>query len=292
MRAKAPKIVPFLPLVAALGALGCQPSKGTTDAESEPSNAPASSSEPRAASPTTIRVVNDTTETLTFSATFGDHEPFGISRLDGPLDPTANLSRCLCECGSPPCPEAARPETREVALEAGKAHEYAWHGRLQRRGNDKTTGPCCVTFDPPVGRHVFVACTVDHRCGRVEVSLPTDKPITIPMSAVAQTTSCSAVNKAAAQRVAVNLTTGLRSMLRDRPVDSCPAKPQCVAPAQLDAQVRAARSRDCSVFIIPRGREIEVRAFLPLPPSHVGGANYAHFTDPDFTRLFRVRYEQ
>jgi hypothetical protein len=297
------QIARFFGLLTALSALGCQSSKGTTNAETVPSSDQtgveattsrdrARASERRAASPTKIRVVNDTSQPLVFPATFGDHEPFGIARLAGPPDPTANLSRCRGECGSPPCPEVARPENREVTLQPGQRHEYDWHGRLQRHDKHRTTGACCVTFDPPLGRHVFVACTVDHRCGRVEATLPTDKPITIPMSAVAKATSCDTVPMDVAGRVARGFTTKLRAMLRDRPVASCPAKPQCVAPGELEAQLGRARSRDCSVFIIPRGPELEVRAFLPLKPSHVGGESYARFMDPDFTRVFRVQYEQ
>ena len=259
---------------------------GSADRPATPPDAPG------VPSPTKIRVLNDTDEPLTFSTTFGPHEPFGLSRLDGPLAPFPSLGGCWCECGGPPCPSAARPETQLVTLQPGESLEHSWPGRLERHDHHPQTGPCCVRFDPPVGRYLLAACTDGFRCGRTEVSLPTSETVTVPMSARAAAESCAAVNLQAAGRVAGQLRDGLGSMLADRPVGSCPTTPRCVEPGDLETELAAARGRPCSLFVVPRGHEVELRVFLPLPRTHVGGECYSHFVDPDFTRVFRVRYEQ
>ena len=83
----------------------------------------------------------------------------------------------------------------------------------------------------------------------------------------------------------------LSHALRDRPLDQC-TRVTCVAPAELERELVGARSEPCTVFIIPRGTEVEARAFLPLPEGTHGGESYAQFYDPDFTRFLRARYEQ
>ncbi len=81
-------------------------------------------------------------------------------------------------------------------------------------------------------------------------------------------------------------------VLRDRPINRCPVA-TCVEPNALDEAMRSARGNACSVFVIPRGDELEVRAFLPLPAGTVGGENYSHFYDPLATQTLRfARYEQ
>lgn len=256
------------------------------------------------AGPVTIRVVNDTAGSLTFFRSFGPAQFFGISRLDGSLPPMTSFdqeddersvnwdSTCNCECGDPPCPECEPPPDIRVTLEAGESHEYSWNGRLRRLDRHSTTGDCYRLFNPPAGRYVLTACTEEHRCGRTEVSLPSTGVITISMSSTSQTPDCSAVNDFAAQRASTELLRTLLVILRDRPVDSCPEAPRCVSSDAIESQQNAARNQDCAVFVIPRGDTVEVRAFLPIPPTHHGGETYSWTFDPDLTHIISRRYTQ
>ncbi len=275
-------------------ALGCQsrPGASKTETTSSDERSVPTESAKAVASPTTIRVVNDTSETLVFTTTFGPDDPFGITRLDGPLNPTTGFGICHCKCGGDSCPEAARPATRRVTLQPSQSHDFAWNGQLTRHQIHPKTGSCCVTFIPPQGRYLFAACTEDLRCAGTEVSLPTRDVVTIAMSATSEANSCGAVNMAVAKRVARHFVTELSSSLRDRPLQSCPDVLRCVSPGDLEAQLEAGRKRPCSLFVVPRGKEIEVRVFLPIPPASVGGESYSRFSDANFTRLLRVHYEQ
>lgn len=243
---------------------------------------------PTAPSPAVLRVVNDTAAAALFDVTFGPHQPFGIGRIGEPQDAPASLGPCLCPCGGP-CPSAARPEQYTLRLEPGAAHDLAWDGLLTRSGGD--LGPCCETFTPPAGRYVVTACADDGGCARVEVTLPAHEPIIVPLSARSTASGCATLDLPAHQAEVARFVTDLAPILRDRPVSDCP-EARCVEPADLDGALSTARDRSCSVFVVPRGAEVETRAFLPLPPTHAGGESYAMYTDPDFTRVFRFRYEQ
>lgn len=242
---------------------------------------------PTASVPAVLRVVNDTDAAASFDVTFGPHQPFGIGRIGG-QDAAASLGPCLCPCGGA-CPSAARPEPSTLRLEPGAAHELAWDGLLTRSGGD--LGPCCATLAPPAGRYVVTACADDGACARVEVTLPAHEPIVVPLSARSTASACSTLDLPAYQAEVARFVADLALILRDRPVSGCP-EARCVEPGDLDGALAAARARSCSVFMVPRGAEVETRVFLPLPPTHAGGESYAMFTDPDFTRVFRLRYEQ
>jgi hypothetical protein len=248
--------------------------------------------EKTARSPAKITIVNDTKKPLVFETTFGPSDPIAVNRLDGPLDHITGLGRCACPCGGPRCPNAARPQTAKISLAAGQTHTFSWAGRLTRSQTDPKTGSCCVVFDPPVGRYVFTACTTDKRCGRQEVALPAKKDITIRMSNQARAASCTALEPTLAARATKHFRSQLSTVLKKRPVAKCPLRPRCITPKKLTAELDAARKKPCSMFVIPHRRQVELRAFLPLPPQKVGGESYSRFSDPDFTRIFRVKYER
>jgi len=243
-------------------------------------------------SPTKITILNDTKQTRVFDVTFSDADPFWVTRLDGPFYSDINLSRCICECGGPVCPEFARPPTRKITLAPQKSTTYNWNGRFTRHTKHPKSGDCCEVFDPPAGRYVFTACSDDKQCARKEITLPTKETITISLSAKAEASECASVNMKLATRTAKYFRARLGSALKKRPVEKCVAPPRCVEPEALATQIKGARKNPCTFFVIPRGNEVELRAFMPLPKTHVGGENYSRFYDPDFTRPFRVEYEQ
>lgn len=240
------------------------------------------------ATPAVVRVVNDTDTARSFDVTFGPHQPFGVGRLDGELDPSASFGPCVCACGAP-CPSAARPEQQTVRLEPGAAHEFAWDGRLVRSGGD--LGQCCESFAPPAGSYVVTACADDGGCARTEVTLPAQAPVVVSLGAASTAATCATLDLALHQDAVARFVAELGPMLSDRPVSECPPA-RCVESGDLVAALDLSRDRACTVVVIPRGAEVETLAFLPLPPGHDGGERYARFTDPDFTRVFRVRYEQ
>lgn len=243
-------------------------------------------------SPTDIKILNDLEKPFVFERTFGPQQPFGVTRLDGPIDPSVGLWDCWCRCGMDSCPEAARPRTSLMTLEPGKSSTFAWDGRLRRRDTHPKTGECCTLFNPPAGLYLFTACTQEGICSKTEVKLPTDAPILIKMSERSKATDCKSLNMKLAARGAKGFLRSLAGELKTRPVSSCPKTPVCILPGELQEKLKAAKKKACSLFVIPRGAEVELRAILPLPLNKVGGENYSSFSDPHFTRVFRVRYER
>lgn len=259
---------------------------------------------PAAASPVTIRVTNDTGSAVVLERHFGPAEPIGIAWLDGDLAPGVDLDQqddarsggwlatCQCACGAGPCPECEPPADVRVTLQPGESDDFPWSGRLRRQEEHPQGGACWSTFDPPRGRFVLTACTEDHVCGRAEVSLPASATIEIPLSRRATVSSCGDVRPRAMVSARARLLDTLRVVLRDRPIDRCPVVATCVTPAGLGRAMEEARGEACTIFVVPRGPELEVRAFLPLPLGTNGGESYTHVYDPDATHLLRARYEQ
>ena len=276
-----------------------------SDEPSHPDEPTAVGDRPSApASPVTIRVVNDTGSAVVLDRSFGPAGPIGVAWLDGDLDPSIDLdtqddartggwlATCQCACGGEPCPECEAPETVHVTLEPGDTYELPWSGRLRRQEEHPSDGACWSRIDPPRGRFAFTACTTEGRCGRVEATLPTRAPIEIRLSRAGGAASCDELRPRAAAMARARLLDQLRLVLRGRSIARCPVVAPCVAPDALEGAMRAARGEACSLLVIPRGPQLEVRAFLPLPLGTNGGESYAHFYDPDATHLVRARYEQ
>ena len=243
-------------------------------------------------SPTNIRVLNDLKKPLIFEKTFGLQQSLGAMRLDGPMDPSVGMWKCWCKCGASSCPEAARPRTSLLTVKPGKSFTFVWDGRLRRRDTHPKTGTCCTEFNPPAGRYVFTACTKAGICSNAEVNLPTKSPILIKMSNKSQANDCKALDNKLAARGARGFLRRLAVALKNRPVNSCPKTPECVTPDELKKKIAASKEKKCTLLAIPRGAEVELRAFIPLPPNKLGGENYSSYSDPHFTRVFRVRYER
>jgi hypothetical protein len=285
------------------GERGGDPSHPRPEATEETSPA-AEDPPPAEATPATIRVLNDTDEAVTLDRSFGPAEPLGIRRLDGELDPTAELdeqddersggwvSTCECACGDDPCPECEPPPTVQVELEPGEAYELPWNGRLKRHREHPGGGICYESFAPPRGRYLVTACTTEGRCGRAEVTLPASETIEVRLSNAATATACSDVSPEAMERAGAGLIGQLRHVLRERPLDRCPDRPRCVAPGEIQGALREAHDEPCSLFVVPRGHEIEAILLAPLPDGYVGGEQFRHWLDPDATRVLRARFEQ
>lgn len=242
------------------------------------------------ASPTKIRVLNDTKKSLTFERTFGFQQALGAMRLDGPMNSSVGLWKCRCKCGMSSCPEAARPRTSLLTMQPGKSFTFEWDGRLRRKDKHPKTGPCCTEFNPPAGRYVFTACTKAGICSHTEVKLPTNLPILIKMSDKSKANDCKMLNKKLVARGAKGFLRHLARHLKTRPLSSCPKTPECLAPTSLKKRLAALTKKKCSLFVVPRGAEVELRAIIPLLPNKLGGEDYSSFSDPHFTRVFRVRY--
>lgn len=251
--------------------------------------------------PAVIRVVNDTDEPLVFNRSFGPASPLGIvgPGMERPLEldqeddeQSGNwLATCQCECTNDACPDCEAPETVRVTLAPGEEYTFEWNGRLRRRRPHRRSGVACwTTILTQPGEYVFTACSEDGRCGRAEVTLPV-RSIEIQMSNRASSASCDDYDAERSWAIRGRVVDQLGYVLRDRPLDEC-TRVSCVAPDALEAELEAAREHACTVFIVPRGNEVEGRAFLPLPEGTLGGESYANYFDPDVTRLLRARYEQ
>jgi hypothetical protein len=276
------------------------------EADESEARAATATDEPPAAVPTpvTVRVVNDTDRAVTLDRSFGPAQPLGIARLDGPLPPTAELdeqddersggwvSTCECVCDDAPCPECEPPSTVHVELAPGEAYELPWNGRLKRSRVHSDGGLCFEPFAPPPGRYVLTACTTEARCGRAEVTLPASGDLRVRLANAAPAQGCDDLAARALERARAGLLRSLRHVLRERPLERCPERAPCVAPEEVEAALREAREAPCSVFVVPRGRQIEAILLVPVPDGHLGGERFRHWLDPDATQVLRARYEQ
>jgi hypothetical protein len=265
---------------------------------------PAAPEEPGEARATEIRVINDTAHPAVLERTFGPAEPLAIVRLDGPLDPTARLEQeddarshrwvatCGCPCGEGACPRCEPPMLVRETLAPDGAYTLPWSGRLVRYRQNDHGDTCAEPFAPPAGRYLLTACTLEHGCARGELSLPASAPIELRLSSAATLAACGDVSVEAMERAGAGLRSSLRHVLRERPLDRCPARPQCVAPDAIDAALRDAHDAPCSLFVVPRGRELEAILLAPLPAGWDGGEQFRQWLDPDATRVLRARYEQ
>ena len=278
------------------------PARPSGDEPATPGDTPtAASGEVRA---TAIRVVNDTAHPAVLERTFGPAEPLAIVRLDGPLDPTARLEQeddarsnrwvatCGCPCGDHACPECEPPMPVSETLAPGGVYALPWSGRLVRYRQNDHGDTCAEPFAPPAGRYLLTACTTEHGCGRAEVRLPASAPIEVRLSSALTLDACEDVSAHAMERAGAGLRSSLRHVLRERPLDRCPARPRCVAPDAIEAALRDAHDAPCSLFVVPRGRELEAILLAPLPAGWNGGEQFRQWLDPDATRVLRARYEQ
>lgn len=281
---------------------------GSNEASSNEANEPAPEPAPRVAEraeptevvPAVIRVINDTDETLVLDRSFGPASPLGIvgPGMERPLeldqtddDASGNwLETCQCRCADEACPDCEAPETVRVTLAPGDVYLFEWNGKLRRRRPHRRGGACWTTILTQPGEYVFTACTEGGRCGRAEVTLPTSS-IEIHLDNRAHSESCDDYGAERAWGIRGRVVDQLSYVLRDRPLDEC-VRVSCVSAETLEAELQASREHPCTIFIVPRGHEVEARAFLPLPAGTNGGESYANFFDPDVTRLLRAQYEQ
>lgn len=291
-------------LAIALGVLiACGGEERAEPQSAPPATAPQEQVQPEEPSvgPAVIRVVNDTDTPVTLDRSFGPASPIGVVERGPGMEKPLSLDQeddaqsgtwvatCECVCSAASCAECEPPQPVQVTLAPGEAYEYAWNGRLRRRRAHRTGAPCWTTILTQPGEYVFSACTEDGRCGRSEVTLPAD-PIAVRISNVA-TASCDGLAAEHAWAIRGRAVDQLGFSLRDRPLREC-TRVACVGPDQLEAEMDNAREHPCTVFIVPRERELEARVFLPLPEGTHGGESYSHYFDPDLTRLLRARYEQ
>ncbi len=252
--------------------------------------------------PARIRVVNDTEETLVLDRSYGPASPLGVVALgpggERPLsldqeddDQSQNfVATCECRCSARDCAECEPPQEVLVTLAPGDDYTFMWNGKLRRRRTHRLGMACWTTILAQPGAYVFSACTESGRCGRVEVTLPTSS-IEIRLSQQVSMDTCDRFDAQRSWAVRGRVLDQLQYALRDRPLDAC-NRVACVSAEELDAELEAAREQACTVFIVPRGHEIEGRVFLPLPEGTNGGESYSHFFDPDLTTLLRAPYEQ
>ncbi len=240
------------------------------------------------ASPTTLTVLNDTARPVVLDLTFGEISPFGIVARSGNPEPSLQFGPCACRCGGP-CIEGAKPPYRQVELAPGKSHKVAWDGLLTLYKNGRPPYSwCCTQLAPPAGKYTVSVCTKDQRCARTEVTLPAKAPVLIRMSTVATADSCAAVDLSLGGHQARQFAATRVEASHKGATAKCTGKPVCVAPTALDAALAKARKASCSLFLVPRGQHVEVRAFLPLKGGPTKGESFSAFYDPSFTRLFRV----
>jgi hypothetical protein len=259
--------------------------------------APVVNASPRAR-PVEIVVLNDTSSAVVLDRSFGPAQPLAIAQPDAPFDARLDqrddalshrwVETCECYCPGP-CAECEPPMEVKVTLAPGERYRMAWNGMLRRLS---ASGECLEPVAPPPGRYVFSVCTSDDLCATQEVTLPATADIELRLSHRESVTRCEDLNGPIAQELGQRVRESVARILPDRPVSSCPRTPTCVEPADLPHVLTQTQPGECALLAIPRGNQVEYRLFLPLPSTHVGGANYAHFFDPAGTRLLRTRYEQ
>lgn len=274
---------------------------GEAPADRPGSVAPEEPGEARAAE---IRVINDTAHAVVLERSFGPAEPLAIVRLDGPLDPSARVEQhddarsarwvatCGCPCGEGACPQCEPPMLVRETLAPDGVYTLPWSGRLVRDRQNDHGDTCAEPFTPPAGRYLLTACTVEGPCARAEVRLPASGPIELRLSSAATLAACGDVSASAMERAGATLRSSLRHVLRERPLDRCPARPRCVGPDAIEAALSDAHDQPCSLFVVPRGHELEAILLAPLPAGWSGGEQFRQWLDPDATRTLRARYEQ
>lgn len=255
------------------------------------------------ATPPEIVVLNDTDAPLTFDRSFGPGAPLRIgsqgarplpfgSVLDDVDDAVSGEQIQICECDceqKAPCSECEPPSVVQVTLEPGESYTMPWNGQLRAYLLDND---CVTRFPVMAWPYVFTACSVDGRCGRTAITLPTAEPVVIKMSQTSTVQRCADLSTNAQRRAGSQLWQRVRALQPQRSVAECSPDLTCVEPGELDAFLAAASSEVCTRIIIPRGDRLEAMIVLPLSPGATDAERYTHVTDADATRLLDVRYGQ
>jgi len=249
--------------------------------------------------PTKIVLRNGGTESVQLDVTFGPGSPVRATTLLGeygllfPEDPAAH---CPCPCDPKAgCPECEEPEDKQVEVKAGEVYEWEWNGRLRQYRMDMDGDYCFGVFEPAPGRHLLRACDTEAKaCGVADVTLPTEDPIEIILTTELVAAPACPLPDETVQRLANLSLARMESshVVVDRIQECDPQKARCVPADEVPTWQERMRRYPCSVFVIPRGDELESQVFLPLPEGSVGGEEYSLYFDPQGVGVRRVRYTQ
>ncbi len=247
--------------------------------------------------PITLSVVAPPDTPVDLDTTWGSLAFLRMVDLSGTLLETGlHMPDAFCACECDPelrCPECEPPMPSTLHLEPGQRHDLTWDGRITRFRVDADHDRCAEVRPPTQGPWLLAACDQDSQhCARAEVRFPSELPLLLELGGPqGPATTCPT---GAEQRLARAHHARLmsRGVVPDRVRPCDPEAARCVQPDALAAALASSRDQACTLWVIPRGQELEVMAFAPLPEGYVGGERYSSFWDPWGTRITRVRNEQ
>jgi len=251
------------------------------------------------AHPTQIVMRNGGDQPIFVDVTFGPGSPVTVTTLLGEFgmlfadDPQAH---CPCPCNPKEvCPECEAPQDKQVEIKPGEAYEWEWNGRLLQYRMDLDGDYCFAAFEPAPGRHLLRVCDTDAKaCGVADVTLPTEQPVEVILTTEQVVAPNCPLPDETVQRLANLSLARMESsqVVVDRIQECDPQKARCVPVEEVATWQERMRRYPCTVFVVPRGDELESQVFLPLPEGYVGGEEYSLYFDPQGVGVRRVRYTQ